>query len=199
MISEVPSSSQEYREGNKGKAGDAGGSGKGQTDLSLPLITLILSAGGMAPAVARLLFLQLVLGSALVLGINLWSAIKNFNHLFIDFPRVEYSSKFQGYCNGIMSYVRGRMQNWDCPKIHYLVHVPFKSIRKYCKHSENFCENYNHYCTLTKDSFPLTICQLSDKQPPTSCYYNTTLTNQKLYLLCSRKYDADPVDIIGLF
>ncbi|XP_007949333.1 probable inactive ribonuclease-like protein 13 [Orycteropus afer afer] len=153
----------------------------------------------MTPAVARLLFFQLVLEPTLILGINLQHAIKNFEHIFIDFPRVEYSNNFQGYCNGIMGYVRGRMQRWDCPKIHYVVHVSFKSIQKYCKHTEDFCESYNQYCTLTKDSFPLTICQLIDKQPPTSCYYNTTLSNHQLYLLCSRQYDAEPIDIIGLF
>ncbi|XP_006835537.1 PREDICTED: probable inactive ribonuclease-like protein 13 [Chrysochloris asiatica] len=152
----------------------------------------------MTPVVGWL-FLQLVLRPTLVLGINIQRAIKNFEHLFIDFPRVEYEDSFQGYCNGIMAYVRGAMQKWNCPKIHYMVHVPIQSIRKYCMHSENFCVSYNQYCTITKDSFPLTICQWIQSYPPTSCRYNTTLTNSRLYLLCSRRYNAEPLDVIGIF
>jgi hypothetical protein len=98
-----------------------------------------------------------------------------------------------------MAYVRGRMQDWYCPKIHYVVHAPWKAIHKFCKYSESFCENYNEYCTLTQGSLPLTVCTLDPNQPPTSCRYKTTLTNQRLYLLCSRKYDAEPVGIIGLY
>ncbi|XP_006883348.1 PREDICTED: probable inactive ribonuclease-like protein 13 [Elephantulus edwardii] len=152
----------------------------------------------MSPVVMWLLSFQFLLGPTLILNNNLQTAIKNFKHLFIDFPRLEYASSFKGYCNGIMSYVRGRMQRWDCPNVHYLVHVSYKSIQKYCKHSDNFCENYNQYCTITNDSFPLTICQLMTNYSPISCYYSTNLTNQKLYLLCSRRYNAEPIDIIGL-
>ncbi|XP_012504755.1 PREDICTED: probable inactive ribonuclease-like protein 13 [Propithecus coquereli] len=153
----------------------------------------------MAPAVAWLLFLQLVLGPTLVVDIKLQIAIKNFRNLHVDYPRVSYPKDFQGYCNGLMAYVRGRMQHWHCPKIHYVIHAPWQDIRKLCKHSESFCENYNEYCTLTQDSFSLTICSLDLKQPPTSCRYNSTITNQRLYLLCSRKYDAEPIGITGFY
>ncbi|XP_004698940.3 probable inactive ribonuclease-like protein 13 [Echinops telfairi] len=152
----------------------------------------------MTPPVAWLLILQLVLGPTLVPGSYLKDAIKVFQHLYIDFPRVEFEDAFQGYCNGVMGYVRGIMNRWDCPKIHYLVHVPFKTIRKYCKRSQNFCESYNQYCTMTTDSFPLTICELTNYQLPINCQYNSTLTNQKLYLLCSSRYNAEPIDIIGV-
>ncbi|XP_012608140.1 putative inactive ribonuclease-like protein 13 [Microcebus murinus] len=153
----------------------------------------------MAPAVAQLLFLQLVLGPTLVMDIKLQMAIKNFRNLHVDFPKVSYPESFQGYCNGLMSYVRGRMQHWHCPRMHYVIHAAWEDIRKFCKHSDSFCENYNEYCTLTQESFALTICYLDVKQPPTSCRYNGTSTNQKLYLLCSGKYDAEPIGIIGLF
>ncbi|KAM6202569.1 putative inactive ribonuclease-like protein 13 [Rhynchocyon petersi] len=153
----------------------------------------------MSPVVVWLLSFQLVLGPILVMRCNdLQTAIKNFEHIFIDFPRVEYSSNFEGYCNGIMNYVRGRMQTWHCPRIHYLVHVSYKSIQKYCKNNENFCESYNQYCSMTKESLPITICQLMNNYLPINCHYNTTLTSQKLYLLCSRRYNAKPIDIIGL-
>ncbi|XP_036736470.2 probable inactive ribonuclease-like protein 13 [Manis pentadactyla] len=152
----------------------------------------------MAPLVAGLLFLQLVLGPALAMDIRLQAAIKNFRDLHIDYPKVNFPDGFQGYCNGLMAYVRGRRENLYCPNIHYVVHAAWRAVLKFCKYSESFCENYNEYCTLTQDSFPLTICSLSHKQPPTSCCYNGTLTNQRLYLLCSRKYDAEPIDIIGL-
>ncbi|XP_019484317.1 PREDICTED: probable inactive ribonuclease-like protein 13 isoform X2 [Hipposideros armiger] len=150
----------------------------------------------MALAVARLLFLQLVLGPTLVVDIRLQTAVENFRNSHIDYPRANYPMGFQGYCNGMMAYVRGREQRWYCPNIHYMIHAPWRAIRKFCKYSESFCDNYNEYCTLTQDTFPLTICSLV-KQPPTSCHYNGTLTNQRLYLLCSRKYDAEPIGIIG--
>ncbi|XP_022442804.1 probable inactive ribonuclease-like protein 13 [Monodon monoceros] len=147
------------------------------------------------PPVVQLLFLQ----PALVENIQLQLAIKNFRTLHIDYPKVNYAKGFRGYCNGLMSYVWGRQQSWYCPKIHYVLHALWTAIKKFCKYSESFCENYNEYCTVTQDSFPLTICSLSSKQPPTSCYYTSTLTDQRLYLLCSQKYDAEPIDIMGLY
>ncbi|XP_012885141.1 PREDICTED: probable inactive ribonuclease-like protein 13 [Dipodomys ordii] len=153
----------------------------------------------MTPAGVLLLFLQLVLGPTLVMDNRLHTAIKNFRSLHLDYPRVVYPRGFRGYCNGLMAYVRGRMQDWFCPKIHYVVHAPWEAIQEDCKHSESFCENYNEYCTLTQSSFPITICTLGSKQPPTSCRYNSTLTNQRLYLLCSRKYDGEPIGVIGLY
>ncbi|XP_070360076.1 probable inactive ribonuclease-like protein 13 isoform X3 [Equus asinus] len=154
---------------------------------------------GMAQAVAWLLFLQLVLEQTQVVDSKLQTAIKNFRTLHIDYPMVNYPEGFQGYCNGLMAYVRDVKQSWYCPKTHYVVHAPWKAVREFCKYSESFCENYNEYCTLTHDSYPLTICSLGSIQPPTSCRYNGTLTNQRLYLLCSRKYDAEPIGIIGLY
>lgn len=161
--------------------------------------TLTLSAGRMAPLAAQLLFLQVVLGTALVDNIKTQLAIKNFRTLHVDYPKVTYAKGFQGYCNGLMSYVRGRQESWYCPKTHYVLHAPWTTIWNFCKYSESFCENYNEYCTLTQDSVPLTICSLYYRQPPTSCRYNSTLTNQRLYLLCSEKYDGEPIDIIGLY
>ncbi|XP_029807617.1 probable inactive ribonuclease-like protein 13 [Suricata suricatta] len=152
----------------------------------------------MAPAVVWLLFLQLALWPTLVVDIKMSTAIKDFRMLHIDYPRVHYPLGFQGYCNGIMAYVRGRKQSWYCPQIHYLVHAPWKEVQKFCKNSESFCENYNEYCTLTENPYPITTCSLDSNQPPTSCHYQTTLSNQRLYLLCSRKRDAEPIDIIGL-
>lgn len=151
----------------------------------------------MALTMAWLLFLQLVVGPTLVVDIGLPIAIKKFQDLHIDFPKVNYPTGFHGYCNGLMAYVRGKEQNWYCPNTHYIIHAPWEAIRKFCKNCESFCENYNEYCTLTLDSFPLTICSLVTTQPPTSCHYNDTLTNQRLYLLCSQKYDAEPIGIIG--
>ncbi|XP_036303708.1 probable inactive ribonuclease-like protein 13 [Pipistrellus kuhlii] len=153
----------------------------------------------MAPAVAWLLFLQLVLGPTLVMDINVEDAIKNFQSMHIDYPKVNYPEGFQGYCNGLMAYVRGMQQSWYCPRRHYVVHAPLAEIQKSCKYCESFCENYNEYCTLSEETLPLTICSLEIKQPPTSCRYNSTLANQRLYLLCSQKYDAKPIGIIGLF
>ncbi|XP_028644377.1 probable inactive ribonuclease-like protein 13 [Grammomys surdaster] len=153
----------------------------------------------MTPDMAWLLVLQLVLRPTLVIGITMQTAIKNFRTLHVDYPMVNYPKGFQGYCNGLMAYVRGKLQEWYCPKIHYVIHAPLESIQKLCKYSESFCENYNEYCTLTRNSFPLTICTLGHKQAPTSCSYNSTLTNQRLYLLCSRKHDAEPIAIIGLY
>ncbi|XP_003987448.2 probable inactive ribonuclease-like protein 13 [Felis catus] len=154
----------------------------------------------MAVAVARLVFLQLAFGPALVVDIEMQIAIKDFHMLHVDYPRVHYPKGFQGYCNGLMAYVRGRNQkSWYCPQIHYMVHAPWREVQKFCKYSESFCENYNEYCTFTEDSFPITICSLAPNQPPTSCYYNSTLTNQRLYLLCSGKRDAEPIDIIGVY
>ncbi|KAM5339879.1 putative inactive ribonuclease-like protein 13 [Glossophaga mutica] len=153
----------------------------------------------MAPALAWLLFLQLVLEPTLVVDISLQFAIKDFHVLHIDYPRVNYPRGFRGYCNGLMAYVRGRKKSLYCPKNHYVIHAPRTEIKKFCKHCENFCENYNGYCTLTQESFPLTICSLITSQPPTSCHYNGTLTNQRLYLLCSQKYDAEPVGVIAFY
>uniref|UniRef100_A0A8D0QG09 Ribonuclease A-domain domain-containing protein n=1 Tax=Sus scrofa TaxID=9823 RepID=A0A8D0QG09_PIG len=202
MISEGESGFESIGESTWGRLGHTGGSGKGQPaspGALLPPITLTLPAGGMVPAKAQLLFLQLVLGPALVENFKLQLAIKNFRTLHIDFPKVDFEKGFHGYCNGLMAYVRGKKQSWYCPKIHYVLHAPWAVVRKFCKNSESFCENYNEYCTLTQDSVPLTICSLNSKQPPTSCNYNSTLTNQRLYLLCSKKYDAEPIDIIGLY
>lgn len=153
----------------------------------------------MAAAVAWLLFFQLFLGPDLLISVDLKSASNSFRILHFDYPKVNFAAGFLGYCNGIMSYVRGRMEHWYCPQVHYVIHAPWKVIYESCKLSKNFCENYNKYCTLTQDSFPVTICSLSPQQPPTSCYYNSTLTNKQLYLLCSGRYDAEPIGIIGLY
>ncbi|KAK2103904.1 putative inactive ribonuclease-like protein 13 [Saguinus oedipus] len=133
----------------------------------LPPTTLTLPAGGMAPAVTQLLFLQLVLRQAvlacltLVTDIKMQFGIRNFRILNVNYPKVIYPNGFQGYCNGLMAYVRGKMQTSHCPKIHYVMHAPWKVIQKVCKQSESFCENYNEYCTLTEDAFPITVCSLS--------------------------------------
>ncbi|XP_049624682.1 probable inactive ribonuclease-like protein 13 [Suncus etruscus] len=153
----------------------------------------------MRPTMAWFLFFQLVLGPTLLMGIKTKETIKNFRTLNIDYPRVKFPKSFLGYCNGLMTHVRGASQSPACPKIHYVIHAPWEVLRAFCKHSENFCENYNEYCTLTTDTVPLTICTLSINQPPTSCRYNTTITNQKLYLLCSQKKDAEPVGVIGIY
>ncbi|XP_037690386.1 probable inactive ribonuclease-like protein 13 [Choloepus didactylus] len=152
----------------------------------------------MAPAMAWLLFFQLVLESALVLDINKLSAIKKFRNIYTDYPKVNYPKGFQGYCNGLMGYVRGKMKSWYCPGTHYVIHAPWTIIQTFCKYSDSFCENYNEYCTITQDSYPITICSLVPKQPPTSCHYNSTMGNYRIYLLCSGKYDAEPIDIIGI-
>nr|XP_004482393.2 LOW QUALITY PROTEIN: probable inactive ribonuclease-like protein 13 [Dasypus novemcinctus] len=152
----------------------------------------------MAPAVAWLIFFQLALESALVLDINKEIAIKNFRDLYTDYPKVDYPRGFHGYCNGLMGYVRGIRKSWYCPRTHYVIHAPWTIIQHFCKYSENFCENYNEYCTVTQDTNPITICTLAHKQPPSSCYYNSTMGNYKIYLLCSHKYDAEPIDVIGI-
>ncbi|KAK2500477.1 hypothetical protein MC885_016386 [Smutsia gigantea] len=133
------------------------------------------------------------------MDVRLQAALENFRNLHIDYPKVNFPDGFQGYCDGLMAYVRGGRENWYCPNTHYVVHAPWRAVRKFCKYSDRFFENHNEYCTLTQDSFPLTICSLSYKRPPTSCCYNGTLTSQRLYLLCSRKYDAELIDIIGLY
>lgn len=166
---------------------------------NVPLITVTLPAEGMARDGIWLLCLQLVLRPTLVPGIKMEIAIKNFRTLHVDYPRINYPKGFHGYCNGLMAYLRGRMQDWYCPKIHYVVHAPWEGIQKFCRNSENFCENYNEYCTLTQNSFPITVCTRGSKKPPTSCSYNSTLTNQRLYLLCSSKQNAVPIGIIGLY
>ncbi|XP_066200050.1 probable inactive ribonuclease-like protein 13 [Saccopteryx leptura] len=153
----------------------------------------------MAPAVAWLLFLQLVLGPTVVVDTMLQAAIKNFRNIHMDYPQVNYPAGFQGYCNGLVAYVRAKKNNWYCPKNHYVIHAPWEAILKACKTCENFCENYNEYCTLTQDSFPITTCSLVTKKLSTSCHYNGTLTNQRLYLLCSGKRDAKPIGIIDLY
>nr|XP_004672420.1 probable inactive ribonuclease-like protein 13 [Jaculus jaculus] len=153
----------------------------------------------MPSSVVQLFFLQLILGPTLVMDTKLQNVIQNFRTLHIDYPKVNYPKGFHGYCNGFMAYVRGRMQDWYCPKIHYVIHTPWEVILKFCKYSESFCENYNEYCTLTQETFPLTVCTLDPKQPPTSCHYSSTLTNQRLYLLCSQKSDAEPMGIIGVY
>ncbi|XP_055989904.1 probable inactive ribonuclease-like protein 13 [Sorex fumeus] len=158
-----------------------------------------LSAGGMKPIVAWFLFFQLVLGPTPLMSIGMKEAIKNFRNLNVDYPRVKFHRDFQDYCNGIMTHVRGTKKSPSCPKIHYVIHVPWNMVRTFCNKSDSFCENYSQYCTLTPDTVPLTICSLSKKQPPTSCRYNSTITNQRVYLLCSKKEDAEPMGIIGIF
>ncbi|XP_003804131.2 probable inactive ribonuclease-like protein 13 [Otolemur garnettii] len=153
----------------------------------------------MAPVLAQILVFQLVWGPILAEDMKEQIFIHNFRTLHIDYPRVSYPEGFLGYCNGLMAYVRGRKQSEHCPVIHYVVHTPWHTIAKTCKHSESFCENYNEYCTLTQKAFPLTICTLALEQPPTSCHYNSTLSSRKLYLLCSRKYEGEPIGIIGYF
>uniref|UniRef100_A0A8C6R9N3 Ribonuclease, RNase A family, 13 (non-active) n=1 Tax=Nannospalax galili TaxID=1026970 RepID=A0A8C6R9N3_NANGA len=115
----------------------------------------------MAPAVVRLLFLQLVLRPSLVMGSRMQTAIKNFRTLYIDYPRVHYPKGFHGYCNGLMAYVRGNCKTGTS--------MPLGKTSMYCKYSENFCENYNEYCTLTESSCPLTVCTLGAQQPAPSC------------------------------
>ncbi|KAM5177161.1 putative inactive ribonuclease-like protein 13 [Callospermophilus lateralis] len=153
----------------------------------------------MAPAVAQLLFLQLVLGPTLVMAVQLEIAVQNFRTLNMDYPKAKFPDDFKGYCNGFMSYVRGRKEQWYCPKTHYVLHTPWNTIWKSCKNSESFCENYNEYCTLTTKPFPITICRVNKRQPPTSCRYSSTETNRKLYLLCSSKYEGQPIGILGLY
>ncbi|XP_037357822.1 probable inactive ribonuclease-like protein 13 [Talpa occidentalis] len=164
--------------------------------LGSPLPPNTLPAGGMTPVVAWILSLQLVLGPTLVMDINMRKAVKNFRALNIDYPRVENLKNSKAYCNILMSYVRGTMQSWFCPKVHYWIHAPWKDIRPLCKHSDSFCENYNAFCIFTQESFPVTTCSVTNEQPA-SCNYNTSLSNQRLCLLCSAKDEAEPIGIFG--
>ncbi|EHB08173.1 Ribonuclease-like protein 13 [Heterocephalus glaber] len=152
----------------------------------------------MAPAVAQLLFLQLVLGPAPVVNIKVHPEAQNFHNLHIDYPKVTFAEGFQGYCNGFMAYVRGRRQNWFCPKVHYVLHAPWKDIQKFCNYTDYFCDVYNEYCTLTRDFFWLTTCTLDPKHPSTGCSYTTSVTRQRVYLVCSRRYKGSPIGIISL-
>ncbi|KAM5235518.1 putative inactive ribonuclease-like protein 13 [Ctenodactylus gundi] len=145
-----------------------------------------------------LLFLQFVLGSSLIIDFKMQGAIKTFRNLHVDYPKFNFSEGFLGYCNGFMAYVRGKRQNWYCPAIHYVVHAPWKDIRKFCTHTESFCENYNKYCTITSESYPVTVCFIDHKQPAVSCRHVEVITHRRLYLLCSHKKKGYPVDIIGL-
>ncbi|XP_060031337.1 probable inactive ribonuclease-like protein 13 isoform X3 [Erinaceus europaeus] len=153
----------------------------------------------MKSAVIWLPFLQLVLKPTLVMDYGMNEATKKFRLINVDYPKVRFSEGFGDYCNGLMAHVRGIKKSWFCPRIHYVVHAPWNALRATCKHSDSFCENFNEYCSFTKDAFPITICTLNKEEPPTSCQYQSTITNQKIYLLCSRKYDADPIGIIGLY
>ncbi|XP_005412150.1 PREDICTED: probable inactive ribonuclease-like protein 13 isoform X2 [Chinchilla lanigera] len=156
-------------------------------------------AGGMAPVVAQLLFLQLVLGPALVIDFKMHPDAVDFRKLHIDQPKSEFSEGFQGYCNGFMAYVRGRRQDWFCPKIHYVLHSPWKEVRQLCNYTDYYCDVYNAYCTLTQRALSLTVCVLASEQPSTSCFYNTYMSDQRLYLLCSHRYKGDPIGIISVY
>ncbi|XP_004609559.1 probable inactive ribonuclease-like protein 13 [Sorex araneus] len=153
----------------------------------------------MKPAVAWFLFLQLVLGPTPLTSLGTKEAIKNFRNLNVDYPRVKFHKNFLDYCNGIMTLVRGTRQSPACPRIHYVMHVPWNLMQTFCRKSDSFCENYNEYCALTPDTLPLTICSLSKKQSLSSCRYKSIITNQRVYLLCSKKEDAQPMGIIGIF
>lgn len=201
MICEIQSSSYGV-EGTQGSLGECWRLREGADSLCGPTSaynTVTLPAGRMAPAAAWLLLLQLILEPALVMNIGVQMAMRNFRDLNIDYPKVSYPDDFQGYCNGLMAYVRGKKKNWYCPEIHYVIHASWGAIRKFCKHCENFCDNYDQYCTVTRDALPLTICSRATKQPPPGCHYNDTVTNQRLYLLCSQKDEGEPIDIIGTY
>ncbi|XP_060031336.1 probable inactive ribonuclease-like protein 13 isoform X2 [Erinaceus europaeus] len=167
--------------------------------ISISLKDWLDISGRMKSAVIWLPFLQLVLKPTLVMDYGMNEATKKFRLINVDYPKVRFSEGFGDYCNGLMAHVRGIKKSWFCPRIHYVVHAPWNALRATCKHSDSFCENFNEYCSFTKDAFPITICTLNKEEPPTSCQYQSTITNQKIYLLCSRKYDADPIGIIGLY
>ncbi|XP_012589492.1 PREDICTED: probable inactive ribonuclease-like protein 13 [Condylura cristata] len=153
----------------------------------------------MTPVVVWILSLQFLLEPAVIVGSHERNPVNTFRDLNIDYPRVKNIEEFHSYCNILMSYVRGKKQSWFCPKVHYWIHAPWKVIKGLCRHSDNFCESYNEFCTFTRESFPVTTCTVAFKEQPTSCNYNTSLSNQRLCLLCSAKYEAKPIGIFGTF
>ncbi|XP_074091055.1 putative inactive ribonuclease-like protein 13 [Macrotis lagotis] len=147
---------------------------------------------------ARILVLQLLLVPALTFLSFTSPAVRNFRLLHVDFPRVTFDKSFGGYCNGLISYVRIWKREWHCPSIHYVLHAPWKDIAKNCKYSDSFCEAFKGYCSASFEAIPLTVCSKTLGQPPTSCDYNGTLSIHRVYLLCSRKFNGEPISIIGL-
>ncbi|XP_027698755.1 probable inactive ribonuclease-like protein 13 [Vombatus ursinus] len=148
---------------------------------------------------SRILVFQLLLVPALTFLSFTSSAVRNFYALHIDYPKVTFSKSFHGYCNGLMSYVRGMKKDWRCPQIHHVLHAPWTKVSSNCKHSDTFCEDFNEYCSLSQDAFPLTTCKRLSMEPPSTCQYNETTSTKRVYLLCSRKYNGEPMYIIGIF
>uniref|UniRef100_F7A280 Ribonuclease A-domain domain-containing protein n=1 Tax=Monodelphis domestica TaxID=13616 RepID=F7A280_MONDO len=148
----------------------------------------------------RILVLQLLLVPALTFLSFTSKEAENFRAVNIDFPKVNFSKGFQGYCNGLMSYVRGRQKLLkNCPNVHYVLHAPWEKVKISCHKTDSFCEDFNEYCSLSQDVFPITTCSRVKETPPTTCLYNETTSTQRVYLLCSRKYNAKPIHIVGLF
>ncbi|XP_072478783.1 probable inactive ribonuclease-like protein 13 isoform X2 [Notamacropus eugenii] len=146
----------------------------------------------------RILVLQLFLGPALTFLSFTSSAVRKFRALNVDYPKITFAEGFQGYCNGLMSYVRGWKKEWQCPWVHYVLHAPWTNVSRNCKYADSFCEDFNEYCSLSQDAFFLTTCKRPTLQPPSTCQYEETTSIQRVYLLCSRKYDGEPMGIIGL-
>ncbi|XP_043845675.1 probable inactive ribonuclease-like protein 13 [Dromiciops gliroides] len=147
---------------------------------------------------SRILVLHLLLVPTLAFLSFTSSAVRKFRALHVDYPKVKFAEGFQGYCNGLVSYVRGWKKDWQCPWVHYVLHAPWAKITKNCKHTDSYCEDFNEYCSVSQDAFPLTTCNRLTLEPPTTCQYNETTSTQRVYLLCSRKYNGEPVFIIGL-
>ncbi|XP_044520912.1 probable inactive ribonuclease-like protein 13 [Gracilinanus agilis] len=148
----------------------------------------------------RILVLQLLLVPVLAFLSFTSKEVENFRALHIDFPKVQFSKGFQGYCNGLMSYVRGRQSFLkQCPNIHHVLHAPWRKVTINCKKTDSFCEDFNEYCSLSHDPFSITTCTRIKETPPTTCLYNETSSTRRVYLLCSRKNNAKPTYIIGLF
>ncbi|XP_036592507.1 probable inactive ribonuclease-like protein 13 [Trichosurus vulpecula] len=147
---------------------------------------------------SRILVLQLLLVPALTFLSFISSEVRNFRILHIDYPKVTFHEGFQGYCNGLMSFVRGWKKEWHCPWIHYVLHAPWTKVSRNCKYTDSFCEDFNEYCSLSQDAFFLTTCERLPLEPPSTCQYNETTSTRRVYLLCSRKYNGEPMYIIGV-
>ncbi|XP_031810850.1 probable inactive ribonuclease-like protein 13 [Sarcophilus harrisii] len=147
---------------------------------------------------ARTLVLQLLLVPALTFLSFSSSKVRNFRTLHVDFPKVTFANEFQGYCNGLMSVVRGYRYDRHCPWTHYVLHAPWSQISKNCKEPDSFCQDFSEYCSLSQDAFFLTTCSRVTLEPPTTCQYNETTSTQRVYLLCNRRFNGEPIYIIGL-
>uniref|UniRef100_A0A8C9D388 Ribonuclease A-domain domain-containing protein n=1 Tax=Panthera leo TaxID=9689 RepID=A0A8C9D388_PANLE len=97
-----------------------------------------------------------------------------------------------GYCNGLMAYVRGRkrrqMTDGRCKPVNTFVHEPLADVQDVCLQGNVTCKNGQPNCHQSFSKMSITDCHLRPGSRYPRCTYETTQKHKYIIVAC----EGDP-------